>query len=462
MKSPAHLVRTLCAFAVPLFWISWGVLAVLGAESPPRPNIVFILIDDLRWDALGCTGHPFIKTPNIDRIATEGATFRNAFVTTPLCLPSRASFLTGQYPHTHGVTGTADHRARSYELPTFPRLLQPAGYETAFMGKWHIGDIDGPRPGFDRWVSFKSQGEYVDPTINADDKASKVSGYLTDILTEHAVEFIQRPRDKPFLLCLAHKAVHAPFIPAERHKHLFADVPIVRAPSAKDTWEGKPVLRRPGIKLSPKDPDVHSSDEMIRHQLRCLMAVDESVQRLFDTLERTQQLDQTLIVFTSDNGYFWGEHDLGGKHGPYEEALRIPLLMRYPKLIKPGTTLDQFALSIDLAPTLLELANVPAPDTMQGRSLLPLLKGNTAGARTSFLAEFFLGNGTNRFPSWQAVRTERWKYIRYTDLPEMDELYDLQADPMEMKNRIADPRSATTLVDLKAELERLLKETQSR
>ncbi|MDZ4686196.1 MAG: sulfatase [Planctomycetaceae bacterium] len=461
-RADCKLHRLMELFLVALALAKTPCFARDAVESPGRPNIVFILIDDLRWDALGGTGHPFVKTPNIDRIGSEGARFRNAFVTTPLCLPSRASFLTGQYPHTHGVTGTADHRARSYELPTFPRLLRPAGYETAFMGKWHIGDDAGPRPGFDRWVSFKGQGEYVDPEINADGQASKASGYLTDILTGHAVEFIQRPRAKPFLLYLAHKAVHAPFVPAERHKHLFADVPIVRAPSAKDTWEGKPVLRRPVIKLSPKDPDVHSSDEMIRNQLRCLMAVDEGVKRIFDALERTKQLDQTLIVFTSDHGYFWGEHDLGGKHGPYEEALRIPLLMRYPKLIKPGTTLDQFALSVDLAPTLLELADVPPPDTMQGRSLLPLLKGNTAGARTSFLAEFFLGNGTNRFPNWQAIRTERWKYIRYTDLPEMDELYDLQTDRGEMQNRIDDPKSATTLVELKTELERLLRETQSR
>jgi N-acetylglucosamine-6-sulfatase len=428
-----------------------------GAEPAARPNIVFILMDDLRSDALSCTRHPFVETPNIDRIAREGATFRNAFVTTPLCVPSRATYLTGQYPHTHGVTGQSDHNALGRRLVTFPLLLQRAGYNTAYMGKWHVGDDDEPRPGFDRWVSFTGQGDYVDPTLNVDGKVAKTPGYLTDILTDEAVEFISRPREKPFLLYLAHKGVHAPFIPAERHKNLFADTPIVRAPSAQDTLEGKPVLARPGIVLSPRDPDVHSSDEMIRNQLRCLISVDEGVKRIFDALEETGQLDQTVIVFTSDHGYFWGEHDLGGKHGPYEESLRVPLLVRYPKLVEPGAKFDQFALSIDIAPTMLDLAGAAAPDEMEGRSLLPVLAGSASDWRKSFLAEFFLGNGTNRFPTWQAVRTERWKYVRYPDYDGMDELYDLAADPAEMHNIIEDQASRPFLAELQTEMKRLLK-----
>ncbi len=211
--------------------------------------------------------------------------------------------------------------------------------------------------------------------------------------------------------------------------------------------------------LSPNDSDVHTSDENIRDQLRCLMAVDEGVQGIFDALERTRQLEQTLIVFTSDHGYFWGEHGLGGKHGPYEEALRIPLLMRYPKLIAPGSKLDALALNIDLAPTLLDVAGVPAPESMQGRSLRPLLEGNRTGARSSFLAEFFLGNGTARFPTWQAVRTDRWKYVRYTGFPGMEELYDLESDPLEMKNLITEPAAKAKGVEMQAELERLLQES---
>jgi arylsulfatase A-like enzyme len=448
-----------------------AAIALLGAllicalvsaadKTDPRPNILFILLDDLRWDALSCTGHPFVKTPNIDRIAKEGATFRNAFVTTPLCFPSRASYLTGQYAHKHGIKLGEDRRPLSHGLVTFPRLLHDSGYETAFIGKWHLGNDERPAPGIDRWVSFREQGDYVDPMLNIDGKFQKQTGYLTDILTQQAVEFINRPRTRPFLVYLSHKAVHAPFVPAERHAKLFEDLPIVRAPSANDSLVGKPVLQRPGIKLVPSDPDVHSSDELIRNQLRCLMAVDEGIARLFDALEQTQQLDQTVIVFTSDHGYFWGEHDLGGKHGAYDEALRIPLLMRYPKLIEAGAIVDSFALSIDVAPTLLDLAGVRPPDAMQGRSLVPLLKGDTSSARTSFLAEFFLGNGTNRFPTWQAVRTERWKYIHYPEYQNMDELYAVRADPHEMNNKISDPKYASTLAEVKAELNRLVSETQ--
>ncbi len=172
---------------------------------------------------MSSTGHPFVKTPNIDRLAKEGATFRNAFVTTPLCFPSRASFLTGQYASRHGIKYGEDRAPRSHQLVTFPLLLQRAGYETAFIGKWHLANEEKPAPGIDRWVSFRDQGKFVDPELILDGKFEKTKGYLTDILTDHAVEFIQRPRAKPFLVYLSHKAVHAPFVPAERHQHLFAD-----------------------------------------------------------------------------------------------------------------------------------------------------------------------------------------------------------------------------------------------
>ncbi|HYF34246.1 MAG TPA: sulfatase [Prosthecobacter sp.] len=440
-----------------LLWFLLGIRLLAAAEASP-PNIVFILVDDLRPDALGCNGHPFVKTPNIDHLAAEGANFRNAFVTTPLCFPSRASFLSGRYVHRHGIRYAQDRAQLSRQITTFPFLLHRAGYETGFFGKWHLERESEPAPGIDRWVTFRDQGEYVDPELFVDGKTERAKGYLTDILTAHAAEFIKRPRTKPFMVCLSHKAVHAPFIPAERHQELFANTPIVRAPSASDTLAGKPILSRPGIKLNPNDPDVHSSDEMIRNQLRCLIAVDDSVKEIIGILESTGELHRTLIIFTSDHGYFWGEHDLGGKHGPYDEALRIPLLMRYPKLIKPGTVINSFALNVDLAPTLLDLAGVAVPEVMQGRSLLPLLRGDNSRARTSFLAEFFLGNGTNRFPSWQAVRNERWKYIRYPDWPGTDELYDLRIDPGEIKNLITDPATSAIRDELTAELERLLKD----
>src|SRR3989454_5520007 len=214
----------------------------LLAKDEPRPNFLFILTDDLRFNALPSTGPPFVKTPNIDRIAREGATFTNAFGTTPLCSPSRASYLTGRWVRSHKVLGNGDNAARSHELITWPRLLHDAGYETGYAGKWHMGTDDTPRPGFDRWVSFKGQGTYEDPTINVDGQASKVTGYMTDILNEHALNFVKAEHKKPFALYLAHKAVHGPFTPAERHKNLYSDTPFKPAPSAQDSLEGKPVL----------------------------------------------------------------------------------------------------------------------------------------------------------------------------------------------------------------------------
>ena len=429
---------------------AWGARA--EAAEGRRPNIVFILTDDQRWDALSSAGHPFLRTPNVDRLAREGARFRNAFVTTPLCSPSRGSFLTGLYVHAHGVHDNRDHNALSHQLVTFPRLLHDAGYETAYVGKWHMGNDDAPRPGFDRWVSFRGQGQYVDPVLNEDGRAAKVPGYMTDLLHDRAVEFVRRKRSKPFLLYLAHKAVHGPFTPAERHKTLYAGEPIRRAPNAADTLEGKPALRRGPAAA----PGTGPGDEVIRNQLRALVAVDEGVGRILDALQETRQLDDTLVVFTSDNGYFWGEHGLGDKRAAYEESIRIPLVARYPRRIRAGTVVDAMVLNVDIAPTLLELGGVANPPRLHGRSFVPLLAGKRRGWRASFLAEYFAEAQYPRIPAWQAVRTERWKYVHYTELDGMDELYDLRGDPGELRNRIADRGSANVLAEMKRQLQRLL------
>src|SRR2546421_271200 len=271
-----------------------AMAAPLLAKDETRPNFLFILVDDLRFDAQGCTGHPFVKTPNIDRIAREGVTFTNAFVTTPLCSPSRASYLTGRYVRSHRVLGNGDNAALSHQLVTWPKLLHDAGYETGYAGKWHMGTDDSPRPGFDRWVSFRGQGVYNDPPLNVD---------------------------------------------------------------------GRPAV-------TPQA--VGSSDELIRNQLRCLTAIDEGVGRILKTLEETGQLDNTLVVFTSDNGYFWGEHHLGDKRWAYEESLRIPMFMRYPRRIKAGSKISQMVMNVDMAPTMLDLVGVTASKEVQGRSILPL------------------------------------------------------------------------------------------
>lgn len=433
------------------------------AERNQRPNLVFVLIDDLRWNALGCTGHPFARTPNIDRLAAEGVKFRNAFVTTPLCSPSRGSYLTGQYVRTHRVIDNTDHASLSHRLITWPRLLHDAGYETAYVGKWHMGTDDMPRPGFDRWVSFRGQGVYEDPNLNIDGKQTQQKGYMTDILSDHAAEFVRRSHSKPFALYLAHKAVHGPFTPAPRHAGLYADQPIARQANTKDDLAGKPMLRRPLNEATKKGGakkggPANSGDELVRNQLRCLQSIDEGMGRIYAALEETKQLDRTMIVFTSDNGYLWGEHGLGDKRAAYEESIRIPMVVRYPKLVKPGRAVDEMVLNVDIAPTMLDAAGVKAPAQMQGRSLLPVLTGKGKKWRTSFLCEYFAEPQYPRIASWEAVRTDRWKYVRYPELREMDELYDLQADAGEMRNRISDAGARSVLESLRNELDRYRKE----
>jgi len=439
-------------------FLATSAAPLLAAPAgPKRPNIVFVLMDDLRWDALGIAGHPFVKTPNIDRIGREGVQFLNNFTTTPLCSPSRASFLTGQFVHTHGVLDNTNHNELSHKLVTSGVHLQKAGYDTGYMGKWHMGMDSSPRPGWNRWISFRGQGRYDDPILNIDGKEETVPGYVTDIFTRNAVDFIRAQRSKPFLLYVAHKAVHGPFTPAARHKDLFANENIRRPASAQDTLEGKPMLQRKVGDLPPLKPGMGSPDDLIRNQMRCLTAVDEGVGQMYKALEETKQLDNTVFIFASDNGYIWGEHCLGDKRPAYEESIRIPMLARYPSMIKAGAKISALTLNIDMAPTFLDLAGLAAPKEMQGRTLVPLLQGKSPKWRDSFFCEYFEEVGNPRIATWQAVRTEHWKYIHYPYLPGMDELYDVKEDKLEMKNRVNDPSAQGALKQAKAEFEKVRK-----
>jgi N-acetylglucosamine-6-sulfatase len=450
----------------------------LQAQQQPRPNIVFILMDDLRFDELGCVGHPFVKTPHIDRLAKEGARFRNAFATTPLCSPSRACFMTGLYVHTNGIRDNVDRSRESHALVTWPRLLHDAGYETSFVGKWHMGVDASPRPGFDHWVGVPGQGKYIDPEFNVDGKLVPAQGYVTDLFNERAVAFLKQPHAKPFCLFLAHKCVHpdleqradgsisdpnaANFLPAERHKRMYSDNKPPRRPNAFQPPLDKPALARQIEGVPPLSPATATDDETIRNRLRLLMAAEEGVGQILDALQATGKLDDTLIVFTSDHGYFYGEHCLSVERRlAYEETIRIPLLIRYPPLIKAETTFDPFVLSIDLAPTLLELGGAKLPEKLHGRCFTPLLKGERYEPRRSFLIEHFSDNVFPRVRNmgYQAVRNERWKYIHYRELIDSDELYDLQNDPYELKNAVGDPNLKATRVELQAELARLLQQT---
>ena len=429
--------------------------ALLGSSrktAAQRPNFLFILTDDQRWDALSLMGHPCLKTPNMDRIGREGAHFANAFGTTSLCAPSRASFLTGQYARRHGV------RDNQVELPpgtvTFATLLQAAGYDTAQIGKWHMKKM-AERPGFNYAATFIEQGVYMNPDLLVEGKPVKASGYVTDVLTDYAVEWLSRKRQNPFCMYFGHKASHHPWIAAERHQSACSDAALPNRASAHDTLEGKPEWmkkRANGRWGTIKWPNLQRD---YQNYLRTLLAVDESVGRVLDTLERMNRLDSTVIVFAGDNGFLFGDHKLINKETMYEESLRIPLLMRYPALIRPGTVVRDMALNIDMAPTFLELAGVPIPAAVQGRSWAPLFQGKKKKLRTSFLYEYFSDRDLPGTPNIEGVRTERWKYICYPGTREKDELYDLKADPCELRNRAGDPAASSELRILKAELERL-------
>jgi len=415
-----------------------------GRQSPEHPNIVFILVDDQRADAMSCAGHPWIRTPEIDRLADEGVRFTSAFVATSLCSPSRASFLSGLYPHRHGVIANEDRDLPS-DVPQLGTLLQAAGYETAYIGKWHMARWSTPRPGFDRWVSFNGQGHYERNTFNVDGEWVLEQGYVTDVLTRYAIDFLDRDRDRPFLLVLAHKAVHAPFVPAPRHAALYEDAPIATPESTPEALAAQP-------DWGGREPE-RDSVAFQREYARTLAAVDESTGAILDRLRASGLLDDTVVVYASDNGFLAGEHGgLWDKRAAYDPSIRVPLLIRYPARVPQGATNDALALNIDLLPTLLELAGVPVPPEVQGESLLPVLDG--APGREAFLYEYFAEQG--EVPTTLAVRSHRWKYVTYPDQPELGaELYDLRADPGELANLAGESGFATVTDSLRAELDSL-------
>ncbi len=454
--------------------------ARLPAAEARAPNIIVILVDDLRWDDLGIEGHPFVETPAIDRLAREGARFRNAFATTPLCSPSRATILTGQYAHTNGIVDNTARDAASHRLQTFAQPLAAAGWRTGFFGKWHMGNDDSPRPGFTRWVAMQGQGEATDPQFNIDGTRARERGYVTDLLTDHVVDFVREPGGQPFMVFLAHKALHPNivqrddgstgavagqaegFVPAPRHRGRYAAAVVPRRPNAGPPVAGKPALQRAIEGVAPLGPETATPDRDVRARLEMLLAVDESVARIVQALEDNGELARTVIFLTSDHGYFYGEHQLNEERRlAYEETIRIPLIVRHPPLVAAGAVPEAMVQAIDLAPTILELARVADPVARQGRSLVPLLRGDEVPWRQSILVEY---RSDTVFPrirdmGYQAVRTTRHKYIHYLELPGMDELYDLEADPYEMSNLIGTPQGEALLPALQAELARLQQQT---
>jgi len=438
------------------------------ADRVERPNIVFVLLDDARYDDL--VDHPFAELPNLARLAAEGASFERFFTAAPLCSPSRAVFMTGQYPFRNGIVDNAERAEQSHRIVTFPKLLQDAGYRTGFFGKWHMGhEDDSPRPGFDRWVSFVGQGVYFDPELNIDGVQSKATGYMTDLLTDQAVAFIEAaPSDAPFLAFVSQKAVHPEvhpnqvrsFPPAPGDERAYANDSIPHGPGWRAPLDGKPALARPVDFSDPRSPQGGLPDEVVRDRLRMLRAVDRSLGRLIAALEAKGVLDETVIVVTSDQGFFYGEFGLAQERRlAYEPSTHIPLIVRYPGVVAAGSRPRALASNVDIAPTMLALGGATVPATMDGRSLLTVLRGDTATVRDELLIEYYSDTEFPRLKGmgYKAVRTDRYKYIRYEELEGMDELYDLQADPDELRNLLPDRAPAGLREELSARIDRLLK-----
>jgi len=439
-----------------------------GPSDYDQPNIIMIVVDDLRWDEFSAAGHPYLLTPNIDRLAEEGVIFENAYQAVPLCSPNRASILTGQYPSRHGIIDNVARDKASHQLDLFAPKLQEAGYETAHVGKWHMGNDPTPRPGYDYWSCLPGQGRIIDPILYENGKLDTIKGYITDILTDRAVEFIAKKRDQPFFLYLGHKAVHPDvkqlddgsveynsspqFIPAARHGGTYKDAQFNRRKNAINAYDLTDSISVTGNILRKKQsPEIISqfgnsfldhftSEQTIQKRSEMLLSVDEGLGRIYDALEEVQILDNTFILFTSDNGYFYGEHGLSiERRFPYEESVRTPLIIRYPALIEKGKRIKEFVLSIDYAPTALMLANAPIGSHIQGKSMIPLLEGKTENWRKSFLIEYY--SFENPMPwlvdtDYKVLRTERYKYIHWYKHENKNELYDIREDPFELNNLI--------------------------
>jgi N-acetylglucosamine-6-sulfatase len=453
--------------------------AIRAADAPAKPNVLFILCDDIRWNAMSCAGHPALQTPNIDRIANEGVRFANMFCTTSLCSPSRASILTGLYAHTHGVTNNFTELPATY--PHWAQRLHDEGYTTAYMGKWHMGeDNDAPRPGFDFFATHKGQGKYFDTEWNVNgNRVGVIPGYYTTIVTDMALDWLKRDHaGKPWALCIGHKAPHSFYFPEEKYAHSFDSFRVSYPASAfhledkpawiKErlyTWHG---IYGPLFEWRKKFPDdrpeaVRDFENMVHAYWGTILSVDDSVGRLLAWLEETRQLDNTIVIFMGDNGLLEGEHGMVDKRTAHEPSLRIPLLVRYPPLAK-GKVIAQQALTIDVAPSLLELCGARPLDHIDGKSWVRLVREGDPAWRKSWFYEYNYEKQFPYTPNVRAVRTDEWKYIHYpsgdgSPNKHMAELYDIKNDPDEDHNLINVPKFSGKISELKDELTRLMEET---
>ena len=448
--------------------------------TPQRPNILFILCDDIRWDHLGCAGHPELKTPNIDRLAHEGVHFRNMFCTTSLCSPSRASILSGLYAHTHGVQNNFTEFPK--DLPSFPKRLHETGYETAYIGKWHMGeDNDEKRPGFDYWVSHKGQGKYFDTEFNVDGDRKVIPGYYTHIVTQLASDWIKKPREKPWCLMLGHKAPHSFYTPEPKYEHTFDNVRVPYPKSAfmlddKPNWYKERLYTWHGIygplfEWRKKFPDdrpqaVKDFENMIHGYWGVILSVDDSVGLLTKQLADAGQLNNTIIVFMGDNGLLNGENGMVDKRAMNDASIRVPLIVRYPGLTpidKPKDVAQQ-VLTLDVAPSVLELCQAEPLSKIQGKSWVKLVKEGDEKWRSAWFYEYNYEKQFPYTPNVRGIRTDHWKYMHYPHGDgnadrHMAELYDMKNDPGELKNLIEDQQYNAKKRELQVQLATLMDES---
>ena len=453
-----------------------GLLA--GSQSVPgnserkglRPNILFIMSDDHASHAISAYGSRVNRTPNIDRIAREGMRFDHCFCTNSICAPSRAVILTGKYSHLNGVI---DNRLKfDGRQQTLPKLLRQAGYQTAIVGKWHLKTSP---TGFDYSNILPGQGAYHDPVMIENGLRKKHAGYVTDLITDSAIEWLKgRPGDKPFFMMLHHKAPHANWEPDEKHAELYKDADVPEPPTFDDTYETRTgQIKNHRLHVGSKQWELHfkrfgplpegmSEPETrkwvyqvyMKNYLRCIASVDDNVGRVLDYLDEAGLRDNTIVVYTSDQGFFLGDHGLYDKRFMYEHSLRMPFLMRYPKEIAPGSTAGRIVLNLDFAPTLLDFAGAAVPADIQGRSFRAIARGRTPDDWRTAMYYRFYENAFGIGPH-EGVRTQRYKLIHFLYGDEGWELYDLEKDPDEMKNLYGHPDQRELIETLKAELEML-------
>ncbi len=450
-----------------------------GKSAAPRPNIVFIMTDDHAAHAISAYGSRINKTPNLDRLAREGMRFENAFVTNSICTPSRAVILTGKYSHLNGVP-VFNHIDNSQ--PMLQKYLQSAGYHTGMVGKWHLGGNDPKRPddgkpvGFDYWNILPGQGAYFDPVMIEMGTRKKLNGYATDIITDIAMDFIKkRPADKPFFLMYHHKAPHRNWQPNEKYRKQFENAVIPEPVTFNDDYVGKSDAPRQATMHI--DQDLNDSDLKVKppaglsgmalkkwkyqrymqDYLACVQSVDENIGRFMDFLRENGLADNTIVIYTSDQGFFLGEHNFFDKRLMYEECLRTPLIVRWPSRIKAGSVEQRMVLNLDFAPTMLAAAGVAVPADMQGRSFLPILEGKAVRDWRKSMYYRYYHPGHHNVAAHYGIRTERYKLIYFNKLDQW-EFYDLLKDPHEMKNGYKDPANAKLIETLKKEMLQLKKD----